>query len=88
MKYKKIVRIETDASQPHSTIKGLKLAIRQGKIKEGNFHCFCPGGNIHQWEVKQSSVHTCAGSTGTKGKIGKGITKNNYAAKLVKVIAA
>ena len=88
MKYKRIVRIETDATQPHSTIRGLKLAMRQGKVKEGMFHGFCPNGNIHQWEIKTSGVHTCAGSTGSKGKVGKGVTVTNYAAKLVKVIAA
>lgn len=88
MKYKKIVKVDTDTSVQHSTIRGLKLAMRQGKIKEGIFHGFCPNGNIHQWEVKTSGVHTCAGSTGSKGKIGKGLTKNNYTAKLVKVIAA
>ncbi len=88
MKYKKIVKVDTDTSVPHSTIRGLKLAMRQGKIKEGMFHGFCPNGNIHRWEVKTSGVHTCAGSTGSKGKIGKGVTVTNYAAKLVKVIAA
>lgn len=88
MKYKNIIRVDTNVVQPHSTIRGLKLAIRQGKVKEGMFSCMSHNGNAHQWEIKQSGIHTCAGSTGSKGKIGKGVTRNNYTAKLVKVIAA
>lgn len=82
MKYKKIV-CEDGSNAGHTTIKGLKLAIRQKKAKEGNFKCHCPCGNVHKWEVKQSGTHTCAGSTGAKGKIGKGVIVVNYAAKFM-----
>jgi len=88
MKYKKIIRPDTDAVQSHTTIRGMKLAMRQGKVKEGVFHCYCPNGNIHTWEIKQSGTHTCAGSTGTKGKIGKGVVLTNYAAQLKSVVHA
>jgi len=88
MKYKRIFKTDTQQPAGHTTIRGLKLAIRQGKLKEGNFICHTHCGNIHHWEIKQSGTHTCAGSTGSKGKIGKGVTVTNYAAKLVKVITA
>lgn len=90
MKYKRIVRTNTSMNDHvgHTTIRGLKLAIRQGKVKEGEFICYTPSGTRHWWTISQSSVHTCAGSTGAKGKIGKGVTRNNYAAKLIEVVAA
>ena len=80
MKYKKIL-CEDGSYAGHTTIRGLKLAIRQKKIKEGIFKCHCPKGNVHKWEIKQSGTHTCAGHTVAKGKIGKGIVVINYAAK-------
>lgn len=88
MKYKRIFKTDTQQPAGHTTIHGLKLAIRQGKLKEGNFICHTHCGNIHHWEITTNGTHTCAGSTGSKGKIGKGVTVTNYAAKLVKVIAA
>lgn len=84
MKYKKIIRPDTDAVQSHTTIRGMKLAMRQGKVKEGVFHCYCPNGNVHTWEIMASGTHTCAGTTTRKGKVGKGVVVINYVAIFIK----
>ena len=86
MKYKRVLKADIQQPVGHTTIRGLKLAIRQGKLKEGSFICHAHCGNIHLWEITTSGTHTCAGSTGSKGKIGKGTIVANYTAKLVKVI--
>lgn len=75
------------ARVPHSTVRGLKLAMRQGKLKPGNYTCQCPGGNVHVWEIVQSGVHVSVGYAPRKksARIGKGINVYNYAAKLIEV---
>lgn len=86
MKYLKILRAEDKDHNRvgHTTIKGLKLAIRQKKAKEGIFKCYCPNGNVHTWEIMACGTHTCAGRTTTKGKVGKGVVVINYAAIFLK----
>lgn len=77
-KYKSII-FEAKAV-PHTTIKGLKLAIKHGKLKQGEYLCVTPCGNYHKWEIKSSGTHVCSGKTVRKSKIGKGSNVINYAA--------
>lgn len=68
----------------HSTIRGLKLAIRRKKISEGTFVCVCPSGNIHIWTIITKEF-TCRGRTVKKATVGKGVNKINTVAKLVDI---
>jgi len=85
MNYK--ITNELGQKVPHSNIRGLKLAIqnRRTSLKEGIFKCVCPSGNIHTWEIIQDRSHTCSGTAKKKIKVGKGVIKPHYIAKLKSV---
>lgn len=69
----------------HSTIRGLKQAIRRKKVLEGDFIGICPNGNQHHWSITTSGTHKCSGVTIKKRKVGAGEIKVNYAATFLKV---
>lgn len=85
-KYSKIT-LENGPRVPHSTIRGLKLAIKHKKQPTGVFRCECPSGNIHIWKIENTSTHNGVGYSPRKKspRVGKGIVYN-YTAKLTKVI--
>lgn len=66
----------------HTTIKGLKLAIRRKSLKEGTFKCTTPCGNIHTWVITTKEV-TSKGRLKGKIKVGKGSSIINTTAKLI-----
>ena len=71
----------------HSTVRGLKLAIRRGKQKGGTFKCQCPGGNVHIWSIEITSVHSGVGYAPRRkaARVGKGHAFNNVTAKFLRV---
>lgn len=83
-KYSKIT-LTSGQQVPHVTISGLKLAIQNKKQKEGTFICECPSGNIHTWEITSDRQHVCSGTAKRKIKVGKGVIKLHYVAKLKSV---
>jgi hypothetical protein len=86
MRYKEIKQ-ETNNRAPSSTIKGLKKLLQKGKNLGEIFKCLCPNGNIHIWEIKQDRTHVCVGSSPRKkaARVGKGINKHHFQAKLKQV---
>jgi len=83
-KYSKI-KLVGGQQVPHSTIRGLKLAILHKKQSAGKYECECPGGNIHIWDIVATTLHTCAGNAPRKkaARIGKGVGRQNYAARFI-----
>ena len=69
---------------PHTTIRGLQLAIQHKTQKDGVYVGITPCGNKHTWELV-TKIHTAAGRTVRKAKIGKGSAIPNTKAKLLKV---
>jgi len=70
---------------PHKTVKGLKLAVKQGKQKDGTYKMYCPSGNIHTYEIT-SKIYVLKGRrTASKATVGKGINVKNPKAKLISV---
>lgn len=82
-KYIKIVREGSGDHIGHTTIKGLKLAIRQRKLKEGVFECSTPCGNTHLWKITTKEI-SLKGRTKNKIKIGKGVSAINTTALFLK----
>lgn len=80
-KYSQITR--NDQTVGHKTIRGLKLAVQNGKEKIGIYKCQCPNGNVHLWEIELTGTHVCAGTTKKKIKVGEGLNKSNYSAKFI-----
>ena len=78
-KYSKITLVSGE-QVPHTTIRGLKLAIQNKKQKEGTFICHCPSGNLHYWAFINDRVHVCAGTAKKKIRVGKGVNKPHYRA--------
>lgn len=70
---------------PHTTIKGIKLAIRRKKLSDGKYVGLTPCGNIHTWEVKSTSYVLKGKRTASKSTVGKGVNVLNTVAKLIKV---
>ncbi len=87
-KYSRI-QLESGQQVPHSTVRGLKLAIKNKKLSPGRYIMTCPGGNRHLWEIINDSTHTsCGRAKGKKNsnRLGKGTAIQNYAANFIKVI--
>ena len=86
-KYREIT-LENGNLAPSSTIQGLKLALQHGARLGEIFKCKCPNGNIHIWEIQQDRTHVCVGYSPRRkaARIGKGVNKYHYSAKLKKVI--
>lgn len=80
--YSRITFEGTDV--PHKTVRGLSIAIQHKKQKDGLYKFYCPGGNIHTYEMI-TKTHTAAGRTVRKSKVGKGASIPNTKAKLIKV---
>lgn len=70
---------------PHKTVNGLKLAIKQGKQKDGTYQFECPSGNIHTYEITTKTYVAKGRRTASKSTVGKGINIKNPKAKLIKV---
>lgn len=82
-KYLKIT-LESGNRIPHSTIRGLKLAIQHKKQNPGTYICYCPNGNRHIWEIEHTSTHTSVGYSPRRkaARKGGGMSVYNYTAKL------
>ena len=61
MKKYSMIKLVGGEQVPHSTLRGLKLAIQRKKLQAGKYECHCPGGNIHIWDIIQDSIHVCQG---------------------------
>lgn len=87
MKYSSI-KTESGNLVPHSTVRGLLLAIKRKALNPGLYICQCPGGNIHKWDIEHSSTHIAHGRSPRKkaARIGKGTNIYNYTAKLKSVL--
>jgi len=82
MKYSSIRTIE-GTPVPHSTIRGLALAIQHKSQKDGKYKMITPCGNTHTWEFT-TTLFTTVGRAKGKTRMGKGTTPNTKA-KLIKV---
>lgn len=80
------IQLESGQQVPHSTVRGIVLAIQHNKLKEGKYIATCPGGNQHLWEFINSSYKTKGRRTKTKGTIGKDRIIINTKAKFIKVL--
>jgi len=89
MKRYQRITLESGKQVQHSTIRGLKLAIKNKKEAAGTYKCTCPSGNIHIWDILHTSTHEGVGHAPRKksARIGKGAVYN-YTAKWVKLITA
>lgn len=83
MKYSSIRTIE-GTPVPHSTIRGLALAIQHKSQKDGKYLCTCLHGNKHTWEFT-TKIHVAVGRAKGKVRIGAKAGIPNAKAKLVKV---
>jgi len=78
--------MEDGQQVPHSTVRGICLAIQHNKLKEGKYVATCPGGNKHLWEFVNVSYKCKGKKHKTKGMIGKDRIIVNTKAKFIKIL--
>jgi hypothetical protein len=86
---RKYLNFKTESGNrvPHSTVRGLKLAIQRKKLNPGIYIGECPCGHKHVWEIEHTSTHTSVGYSPRRkaARKGSGMSIYNYTAKLKSV---
>lgn len=80
--YERIIKTD-GTSVPHSTIYGLKLAIKHKKMPDGRYVGIKRNGNHDTWEIISKPYVLKGKRNSSKGTTGKGITVLNPKAELV-----
>lgn len=83
MKKYSIIKTADGTKVPHSTVRGLILAIQHKSQKDGTYKMTTNCGNIHTYEMT-TTLYTTVGRAKGKVRMGKGTTPNTKA-KLIKV---
>lgn len=80
--YKRIITVD-GKSIPHTSIKGLKLAIKHKKLPDGEYIGLTKSGMAHTWKIISKPYVLKGKRNSSKGTTGKGITVLNPKAELV-----